>query len=421
VRSGPIEVRSGSITVSSHCPRIAAGPLGYAPDVPRRWLIAVAALAVVAAACGAVPLSGDPGTGRPGATALPTSAPATSSAPTTDPACNLPPLEVRVAQLLLVGFPGTEPTASSLAMARAGVGGLLLLGPNVASGDQVAALVAALQAEAPLPLIVAIDEEPGRIGRLARAGIIDGSPTARDLGRREPEAVAQVAGRIARDLAGLGITMNLAPVLDVTGAAAGGVIGDRSFGSRPDVVTTAGRAFIAGTVEAGVTPVAKHFPGHGETTVDSHTSLPRIGASRAALRKRALPPFAAAIEDGVPAVMLGHLLAPALDPKRPATLSRPIIEGLLRDELGFDGVAVADDLAMGALDRWGDLPRRTELAVAAGIDLAIVLDDRAVPDVIAGLLEAVEAGRLPESRVDEAFLRIARLKGLPGYEGCAAP
>ena len=388
-----------------------------------RRLLALLGLAVVGGACGPAPSATGPATatGGPATNPTPPAAGTASPAPTAVGACDLPQLEVRVAQLLLVAFPGTEPTASSLDIARSGVGGVVLLGSNVASGEQVAALVAALQAEAPLPLVVAIDEEPGRIGRLARAGIIDGSPSPRELGRGEPAAVEQVARRIGGGLAELGITMNLAPVLDVTGAAADGVIGDRSFGSRPGVVTEAGRAFVAGTLDAGVTPVAKHFPGHGETTVDSHTSLPRVGASRAALRRRALPPFEAAIADGIPAVMLGHLLVPALDPKRPATLSSRVIDGLLRDELGFDGVAVADDLAMGALDRWGDLPARTELAIAAGIDLAIVLDDRAVPDVIAGLVDAVETGRLPRARVDEAFLRVARLKGLPGYEACAAP
>jgi len=335
--------------------------------------------------------------------------------------CDLPPLDVRVAQLLLVGVVGTEPTAASLDLVRSGVGGILLLGSNLESGPEVAALVAGLQAEAPLPLVVAIDEEPGRIGRLAQAGIIEGSPSARDLGTKPAATVRATARRIGDELTALGITTNLAPVLDVTGSAAGGVIGDRSFGSSPSVVTRAGGAFLAGLVDAGVNGVAKHFPGHGETTVDSHTSLPKVGASLATLRKRALPPFVAAIGDGIRAIMVGHLLVPALDAKRPASLSPAVIQGLLRDDLGFDGLVMADDLGMGALDRWGDLPARTELAIAAGVDMAIVLDARAVPAVVAQLLDAVAAGRLPEPRVDDAFLRVVRFKDLAGYEGCGTP
>jgi beta-N-acetylhexosaminidase len=408
-------------------------------------LVLLAALALLVAACGAAAHAspaaptadatlGVVPTPAPSATAagpsdtssaLPSSAapsatPAGEPAATPGPGCELPPLEVRVAQLLLTGIRGTGPTETSLGPVRSGVGGVLLLGSNLETAEQVRSLVDRLHAEAPYPLAIAIDEEPGRIGRLARAGIIDGSPSARALGREPAATVRATARRIGDGLAALGITVDLAPVLDVTGAAAGGVIGDRSFGSTPAVVTRAGRAFLAGLAQAGVAGVAKHFPGHGETTVDSHTSLPRVAASAAELRARAVAPFVAAIEDGVPAIMIGHLLVPALDPDRPATFSSPIVEGLLRDELGFAGLVMADDLGMAALDRWGDLARRTELAIAAGVDMPIVLDDRAVPDVIASLVEAVAAGRLPESRVDEAFLRVARFKGLAGFEGCAA-
>ncbi|HYN48492.1 MAG TPA: glycoside hydrolase family 3 N-terminal domain-containing protein [Candidatus Nanopelagicales bacterium] len=397
-------------------------------------LAAHVALALAVAACGGLAATSAP-TPKPTSPAAGAATPVASgplaSEPTPTPlppdptpggaGCDLPPLDVRVAQLLLAGVVGTAPTAASLALVRSGVGGVLLLGSNLESGPQVAALVAGLQAEAALPLVVAIDEEPGRIGRLARAGIIEGSPSARDLGKEPAATVRATARRIGEALAKLGITTNLAPVLDVTGAAAGGVIGDRSFGSSPSVVTRAGDAFLAGLADAGIAGVGKHFPGHGETTVDSHTSLPKVGASLATLRKRALPPFVAAIGAGVPAIMVGHLLVPALDASRPASLSRAVIQGLLRDDLGFAGLVMADDFGMGALDSWGDLPRRTELAIAAGVDMAIVLDERAIPDVVAGLLDAVAEGRLPEARVDEAFLRVVRFKGLAGYEGCGTP
>jgi beta-N-acetylhexosaminidase len=359
----------------------------------------------------------DPSAG-PAVTAPSPAGEATAPAATAG-SCALPPLRTRVAQLLLVGISGTAADEAALELVREGVGGVVLLGSNVETADQVAALAMGLQADAPIPLAIAIDEEPGRIGRLARAGIIAGSPSARSLGKRAPAQVQATGRRIGIALRDLGITVDLAPVLDVTGAAAGGVIGDRAFGSSPAVVTRAGLAFLAGLAEAGVAGVGKHFPGHGETTTDSHTDLPRVSASRTALARRALPPFEAAIEAGIPAIMVGHLLVPALDRARPASLSKTVIGGLLRDELGFYGLVVADDLNMGALDRYGDLARRTELAIAAGVDLAIVLDGRATPEVIDGLVAAVEAGRLPESRVDEAFLRVARFKGLDDWDGCA--
>jgi len=387
-------------------------------------VLAALLAAVLVAGCGTIspaatwrPQASDENPGSPLPARTETAIPVTA-VPATTEACELPPVRARAAQLLLVGIPGTAADEAALELVREGVGGVVLLGSNVETADQVASLVLGLQAEAPIPLAVAIDEEPGRIGRLAKAAIIAGSPSARSLGKRTAKQVEATGRRIGSALADLGITVDLAPVLDVTGAAAGGVIGDRAFGSSPAVVSRAGVAFLAGLTKAGVAGVGKHFPGHGETTTDSHTDLPLVSASRRTLERRALPPFEAAIEAGIPAIMVGHLLVPALDATRPASLSRKVIDGLLRDDLGFDGVVMADDLNMGALDRYGELPERTELAIRAGVDLAIVLDHRAVPDVIERLVESVEAGRLPESRLDEAFLRVARFKGLDDWAGC---
>jgi len=387
-------------------------------------VLAALLAAVLVAGCGTIspaatwrPQASDENPGSPLPARTETAVPVTA-VPATTEACELPPVRARAAQLLLVGIPGTAADEAALELVREGVGGVVLLGSNVETADQVASLVLGLQAEAPIPLAVAIDEEPGRIGRLAKAAIIAGSPSARSLGKRTAKQVEATGRRIGSALADLGITVDLAPVLDVTGAAAGGVIGDRAFGSSPAVVSRAGVAFLAGLAKAGVAGVGKHFPGHGETTTDSHTDLPLVSASRRTLERRALPPFEAAIEAGIPAIMVGHLLVPALDATRPASLSKKVIGGLLRDDLGFDGVVMADDLNMGALDRYGELPERTELAIRAGVDLAIVLDHRAVPDVIERLVESVEAGRLPESRLDEAFLRVARFKGLDDWAGC---
>jgi beta-N-acetylhexosaminidase len=209
--------------------------------------------------------------------------------------CALPPIRFQVAQLLLVPVSGTEVDAASTDIVRAGVGGILLFGSNIESAGQVRTLIGALQGIAEIPLLVAVDEEPGRIARFAGAGVLPETPTARALGKKAVTDVRAVGAEIGSGLASLGVTVDLAPVLDVTGAAADSVIGDRSFGSSPSAVAKAGVAFIGGLEEAGIDAVAKHFPGHGETVVDSHTDLPVVTASLAQLRKRALAPFKAAI------------------------------------------------------------------------------------------------------------------------------
>jgi beta-N-acetylhexosaminidase len=356
--------------------------------------------------------------GSPSAAAPPGSPARMSGAPSAA-ACTLPALRRQVAQLLLVAVPGTVPDETNLALVREGIGGVLLFGPNVESADQVRQLLEGLQAEAEIPLIVAVDEEPGRIARLAGAGLLPATPSARVLGSRSTDQVRAVGRQIGAGLADLGFTVDLAPVLDVTGAAAGGVIGDRSFGSDPAVVSRAGVAFLDGLSKGGVAAVGKHFPGHGETTVDSHTDLPIVPASMARLRARALPPFQAAIEHGLGAVMIGHLLVKAIDPERPASLSRAIIEDLLRRELGFDGLVVSDALEMGALAQYGDLPVVVELAIDAGIDLAILSGSTRVTDVVDEVEHAVERGRLPASRVRDAFLRVERFKGVHEWDACA--
>ncbi len=377
-------------------------------------------LAVVG--CGAAPSLSAPSPSPAGSSSSSagTAVPAASGIGTEPPSgvCSLPPLRLQVAQLLLVPVPGTEPNASSLEIVQQGVGGILLFTSNIESAPQLRELIAALQAEAQVPLVVAVDEEPGRVARLAQAGVLPDTPTARSLGKKPASEVRAIGKKIGASLASLGITTDLAPVLDVTGAEGDSVIGDRSFGSSPAAVSRAGVAFLRGLQEAGVTGVAKHFPGHGESVTDSHTDLPVVESSLAQLRKRALPPFEAAIKDDVPAVMVGHLLVRAVDPYLPATLSPKVIGGLLRGELKFTGLVVADAMDMGAIaSRW-DLPVAVEQAIGAGIDLAILSGDTRIVEVIDHLAAAVEAGRLPASRVRDAFLRVERFKGLDRWAAC---
>ena len=341
-----------------------------------------------------------------------------STAPAAGAGCAaLPPLGTQLAQLLLVGFPGTRAGPVSRGLVDRGVGGLLLFRANVASAAQVRALLADLKGRAEIPLEVAVDQEPGtRVARLA--GIVRGSPSARELGRLPADQVRRYGLATGRDLAALGVTADLAPVLDVTGARWDGVIGDRSFGTDPATVSRAAVAFQRGLAAGGVAPVGKHFPGHGATTVDSHRRLPVVDATMARLRARDLAPFRAAIGAGLDAVMVGHLVVRAVDPDTPATLSRAVVGGLLRDTMGFDGLVVSDALEMGAIAGTLSLPVAAERALAAGVDQLTLSGPSAVPAILDHLRRAVAARRLPEARVREAFLRVQRFKRVDRWAGC---
>ncbi|HSK37628.1 MAG TPA: glycoside hydrolase family 3 N-terminal domain-containing protein, partial [Actinomycetota bacterium] len=329
----------------------------------------------------------------------------------------LPPLGTQLAQLLLVGFPGTRPGPVSRGLVERGVGGLLLFRRNVVSAGQVRALVADLKGRARIPLEVAVDQEPGtRVARLA--GIVRAAPSARELGRMPAERVERYGRATGRDLAALGITADLAPVLDVTGARWDGVIGDRSFGSDPATAGRAAVAYMRGLAAGGVAPVGKHFPGHGATTVDSHHRLPVVAASLARLHAHDLAPFRAAIRSGLDAIMVGHLVVRAVDPRTPATLSPAVVDGLLREQMGFGGLVVSDALEMGAIAGTVSLPVAAERAVAAGVDQLVLSGHAAVPAVLGHLERAVAAGRLAEARVREAFLRVQRFKRTGRWAGC---
>jgi beta-N-acetylhexosaminidase len=342
---------------------------------------------------------------------------APGGAPAEAVCADLPPLGTQLAQLLLVGFPGTTPGPASRGLVERGVGGLLLFRANVVSAGQVKALVADLKERAEIPLEVAVDQEPGtRVARLA--GVVRATPSARELGRLPADRIERYGRSAARDLAALGVTADLAPVLDVTGARWDGVIGDRSFGADPATVSRAAVAFLRGLAAGGIAPVGKHFPGHGATTVDSHHRLPVVDAPMTRLRARELAPFRAAIRSGLDAVMVGHLLVRAVDPRNPATLSSAVVGGLLRDRMGFGGLVVSDALEMGALAGTLSLPVAAERALAAGVDQLVFSGHTRVPAVLDHLQRAVADGRISRERVREAFLRVMRFKGVDRWAGC---
>lgn len=316
----------------------------------------------------------------------------------------------RVAQTVGAPLPGPEADAASRALVAEHAGTVVLLGRSIATAEQVRGLIAALRAEAPARLLVAVDEEGGRVARFGRAGLAPHLPSARQqAATRSPEQVRALAAQLAAALRGLGVDWNLAPVLDVTDAAAGSVIGDRSYSPDPGVAGSYAAAFAAGLHDGGLLTAGKHAPGHGRTAVDSHLHRPVVDAAVADLARHDLAAYTAALPH-LDALMLAHLLVPALDPERPTSLS-PAAVRLVRDTLGFDGALVTDDLSMRAITVDTTQPDAALAAVAAGADLALVGDAVAAAAATDRITAAVAAGDLPRTRVQEAVRRVLALKG----------
>lgn len=314
--------------------------------------------------------------------------------------------------LLIPPFPGRAAPAWVLEALRDGLAGVTVFGPNIGGTEQLAELIAGLRAVADEP-IVAIDEEGGDVTRIAH---LSGSPYPGNaaLGAVDDPALTRaVYHALGADLAALGVTLNLAPSVDVNTAADNPVIGTRSFGADPGLVARHAAAAVTGLQAAGVAACAKHFPGHGSTSIDSHHTVATVSGSMDLIARRDLPPFVAAIEAGVRAVMPGHLLIPGLAGDLPASLSATVQTGLLRGELGFEGVIVSDALEMRAVSAPYGIPEAAVMAVAAGTDLLCFGRDQdrtTYLQVRDALVAAVRSGRLPAARLEESAERVRELR-----------
>ncbi len=295
-------------------------------------------------------------------------------------------------------------------------GGVFFFEANIPSAQSLQNFTNALQEHAlrmtGLPLLLALDHEGGLVNRLwDNATRLP--PNMAIAATDSPNAYAARAAKVLADeLGAMGINLTFGPVVDVNNNPANPVIGARSFGSDPGVVAALGARMIYTYKQEGMISVAKHFPGHGDTAVDSHTGLPTITHDRARLDAVELVPFRAAIAAGVPAVMSAHIIFPAIDPDHPATLSRSILTGLLRDELGFEGVIMTDALGMAAIQTIYGQPEAAVLALKAGADL-ITADHNSAPGNLAirdAIVEAVQTGDLPLERLDDAVTRVLTLK-----------
>ncbi|MFE0203866.1 glycoside hydrolase family 3 protein [Streptomyces sp. NPDC058985] len=314
--------------------------------------------------------------------------------------------------VLQPGFSGTTAPDWLLRRLGEGLASVALFGRNVKTPDQVAALTAQLRAERE-DVLVAIDEEGGDVTRLeVRTG--SSFPGNHALGAVDDVGLTrEVAAELGRRLADCGVNFNWAPSADVNSNPDNPVIGVRSFGAATDLVARHTAAYVTGMQSAGVATCTKHFPGHGDTGIDSHHAVPRIDVDAAVLAERDLVPFRAAIAAGSRAVMSAHILAPALDPDRPATLSRRILTDLLRGELGYDGLIVTDGIEMRAISGTYGIERGSALAIAAGADAICVggglCDEDTVRRLSDALVEAVRSGELPEERLADAADRVRAL------------
>ena len=327
------------------------------------------------------------------------------------------PLEAVAGHCLMVGFSGAEPPEALLGrIARGLVGGVILFKRNLKEPAQVRRLCQSLQeaaASSPgaVPLWISVDQEGGRVVRLSAPFTVP--PPARQLAEGGEEAVSDLARRVAGELMCVGINMNLAPVLDVDTNPLNPIIADRAFSSDTGECSRLGAAYVGALQAEGCAACAKHFPGHGDTATDSHLILPVVDHGRERLEAVELKPFRAAIRSGAAAVMTAHVLYPRLDTEEPATFSRPIIEGLLRAELGYGGCVITDDLDMRAVADEHSLEEAAVRALRAGCDVALVCgSEEAAPRMHSALLEAVRGGALSEERLRQACGRVLAAKAL---------
>jgi len=325
-----------------------------------------------------------------------------------------------IGQLLIGSFPGATIPAELRSLAREfQLGGVILFARNIEAPEQVAELSHDIQSLASeTPLWVSVDQEGGRVARL-RAPFTEWPPMAA-LGRAGDVSLAsRFAAALAAELRAVGITLDYAPVLDILTNPKNPVIGDRALADDAAMVGKLGAAIVRGLQDNGVAACGKHFPGHGDTSVDSHFELPVVEHPPDRIRRVETVPFRDAIAARVAFIMTAHVLVPSIDEEKPATLSRRIVYDLLRDELGFEGVIISDDLEMKALAATYSVPDSAVQAIAAGCDAVMVCrhlvnersrDIEAQAEVLEALVHAVEDGRIPYKRLEDALTRHRRAK-----------
>ncbi|WP_209341196.1 beta-N-acetylhexosaminidase [Flavonifractor sp. AGMB03687] len=370
----------------------------------------------------------------PAPAATPSTAPTPAPTPTPEPTPTPDPVaealaamttEEKVGQLLVAGILGTEPGEDAVqAIQDYQVGGIILFGRNVESADQLVALTNGLKALNGdyVPLFLCVDQEGGRVDRMPPE--VDRTPGAGQVGESlsQEDAGAAYGALLSAECAAFGFNLDFAPSLDIWSNPENTVIGDRAFGVEWESVSAFGFHAVGAMEEAGtVIPVVKHFPGHGDTSVDSHVDLPVVDKTLDELWQSELVPFGMALSgeywgeqkmDPAPAVMVAHILMTQIDPDLPASLSPAVVTSLLRQGMGYEGVVCTDDLTMAAISDTYGMGEAAVLAVEAGCDLLLVCHEADnLTAAREALLAAVDSGRISMERLDQSVYRILSLKG----------
>lgn len=323
-------------------------------------------------------------------------------------------LEEKIGQLIVVGLDGYSMDDNAREMIdKYNVGGFILYKKNIENVEQLVNLINSLKAVNSgneIPLFISVDEEGGQITRLP--GEIKKLPASGKLGEIGDEKLSFEIGRLlGYELNAFGFNMNFAPVLDINSNPQNPVIGERAFGSDEEVVSRLGIQTMKGIQSEGVISVVKHFPGHGDTSVDSHVGLPRVDHGLDRLKEFELIPFAHAIENGADAVMVAHILFPQIDSDNPATLSKTIITDILKKDMGFEGVVVTDDMTMGAIVENYAIGEAVVKSILAGSDIVLVCHgyENGI-QAITAVRDAVKEGLISEDRIDESVYKVLKLK-----------
>ena len=323
-------------------------------------------------------------------------------------------LEEKIGQLIIVGLEGTELNDYDKVHIKDNkIGGFILFSRNIENKDQVINLLNSLKEENEdnkLPLFLSVDEEGGLVSRLSK--IYTNLSDAANLGRKNDDELSYEYGEnLGIKLNSLGFNLDFAPVLDINSNPKNPVIGKRAYGTTANIVVQTGLAVMEGIRSQNIIPVAKHFPGHGDTDTDSHLDLPRIDKSLNELEGLELIPFKAAIDNGLDMIMVAHILYPQIDGAVPATMSDTIIDEILRKRLGFDGVVISDDMTMGAItDNYSVEEAATKFIISGG-DIVLVCHGSDNPRLVIDRIKAsIDSGEISMDEIDKKVYRIIRLK-----------
>ena len=329
-------------------------------------------------------------------------------------------LDEKIGQLFIVSlrsFKETEPVLTADEKVKSGIekykiGGVILFAENIKSIPQTAGLTEALQKCSEIPLFIAVDEEGGKVSRITKSAEMHATvfPDNSVIGEtKNPELAKQVASAIAREISSLGFNMNFAPVADINTNPENPVIGTRSYGSSAEEVSLMVAAAVDGIQSHPVSAVLKHFPGHGDTGSDTHYGAASVSHTKERLLSTELLPFIAGIQNGADGVMTAHILTPEIHGENvPATLKPEILTGILRNELGFDGLIITDALNMGAITKHFSSDEAAVKAVLAGADILLMPENLDL--AISGIKKACNDGLIPVDRIDESVERILRIK-----------